>query len=54
MPLSVGSARSVRLVATYPRRSRERNRRSRAWVLGYQKHPILHAEWLYMDLEPRT
>lgn len=34
--------------------SRERNQMIRPWVLGYKKHPILHAEWLYMDLEPRT
>jgi len=33
--------------------SRERNQLIRPWVLGYKKHPILHAEWLYMDLEPR-
>ncbi len=25
----------------------------RPWVLGFKKHPILHAEWQYMDLEPR-
>ena len=34
--------------------SRERNQMIRPWVLGYKKHPILHAEWRYMDLEPRT
>jgi ABC-type transport system substrate-binding protein len=34
--------------------SRERNQLIRPWVLGYKKHPILHAEWLYMDLAPRN
>jgi hypothetical protein len=33
--------------------SRERNQLIRPWVQGYKKHPILHAEWQYMDLEPR-
>lgn len=33
--------------------SRERNQLIRPWVQGYKKHPILHAEWPYMDLEPR-
>ena len=33
--------------------SRERNQMIRPWVLGFKKHPILHAEWQYMDLEPR-
>ena len=33
--------------------SRERNQLIRPWVKGYKKHPILHAEWQYMDLEPR-
>lgn len=33
--------------------SRERNQLIRPWVQGYKKHPILHAEWSYMDLEPR-
>ncbi len=33
--------------------SRERNQLIRPWVLGFKKHPILHAEWQYMDLEPR-
>ena len=33
--------------------SRERNQLIRPWVLGYKKHPILHGEWLYMDLAPR-
>ena len=22
-------------------------------VVGYKKHPILHAEWAYIDVEPR-
>jgi ABC-type transport system substrate-binding protein len=34
--------------------SRERNQLLRPWVKGYKKHPILNAEFLYMDLEPRT
>ena len=33
--------------------SRERNQLIRPWVIGYKKHPILHGEWLYMDLAPR-
>jgi ABC-type transport system substrate-binding protein len=33
--------------------SRERNQLIRPWVLGYKKHPILHAEWQYMDLDPK-
>ncbi len=33
--------------------SRERNQLIRPWVLGYKKHPIMNAEWVYMDLEPR-
>ena len=33
--------------------SRERNQMIRPWVMGYKKHPILHGEWLYMDLAPR-
>jgi ABC-type transport system substrate-binding protein len=32
--------------------SRERNQLIRPWVKGYKKHPILHAEWQYLDLEP--
>jgi ABC-type oligopeptide transport system substrate-binding subunit len=31
--------------------SRERNQMIRPWVKGYKKHPILHAEWMYMDLD---
>jgi ABC-type transport system substrate-binding protein len=33
--------------------SRERNQLFRPWVLGFKKHPILHAEWQYMDIGPR-
>ena len=33
--------------------SRERNQLIWPWVKGYKKHPILHAEFVYMDLEPR-
>ncbi|MEP7183489.1 MAG: ABC transporter substrate-binding protein [Betaproteobacteria bacterium] len=32
----------------------ERNQLIRPWVKGYKKHPILHGEFVYMDLEPRT
>ena len=34
--------------------SRERNQLLRPWVKGYKKHPILHAEFQFMDLGPRT
>lgn len=34
--------------------SRERNQLLRPWVKGYKKHPILHTEFQFMDLEPRT
>jgi hypothetical protein len=34
--------------------SRERNQLIRPWVMGYKKHPILHAEWVYMDVGPRS
>jgi len=33
--------------------SRMRNELLRPWVLGYKRHPILAAEWQYLDLEPR-
>ncbi len=33
--------------------SRERNQLIWGWTKGYKKHPILHAEWAYMDLEPQ-
>jgi ABC-type transport system substrate-binding protein len=32
---------------------RVRNWVSQPWVLGFKKHPILNAEWLYMDVVPR-
>jgi ABC-type transport system substrate-binding protein len=32
--------------------SRLRNQLIRPWVLGYKKHPILHAEWQYIDIDP--
>ena len=31
--------------------SRERNQMIRPWVKGYKKHPILNAEFVYMDLD---
>ena len=33
--------------------SRLRNQLIRPWVKGYKSHPILHATWPYIDLEPR-
>ncbi len=33
--------------------SRYRNVLQQPYVIGYRKHPVLHAEWLYIDLEPR-
>ncbi|MCL2309397.1 MAG: ABC transporter substrate-binding protein [Proteobacteria bacterium] len=32
--------------------SRERNMLIRPWVLGYKKHPILSATWIYLDIDP--
>jgi len=32
--------------------SRERKQLLRPWVKGFKKHPILQAEWIYMDIEP--
>ncbi|MDR2174090.1 MAG: ABC transporter substrate-binding protein [Burkholderiales bacterium] len=32
--------------------SRERNMLIRPWVLGFKKHPILNATWLYLDIDP--
>ena len=32
--------------------SRYRNMLAQPWVLGYRKHPILHAEWQYIDVAP--
>jgi ABC-type transport system substrate-binding protein len=34
--------------------SRLRNQLIRPWVMGYKKHPILNAEWMYLDLAPRS
>ncbi len=33
--------------------SRYRNMLAQPWVLGFKKHPILHAEWQYIDVAPR-
>jgi ABC-type transport system substrate-binding protein len=33
--------------------SRYRNMLTQPWVLGYRKHPIVHAEWQYIDVAPR-
>ena len=32
--------------------SRERNQLLWPWVLGYKKHPVLQAEFVYMDIAP--
>jgi hypothetical protein len=34
--------------------SRIRNTLLQPHVIGYRKHPVLHAEWLYIDLAPRA
>ncbi|MBV2235469.1 MAG: ABC transporter substrate-binding protein [Sterolibacterium sp.] len=31
--------------------TRQRTQLIRPWLLGYKKHPILHAEWMYLDIE---
>ena len=33
--------------------SRYRNMLAQPWVLGFKKHPILHAEWQYIDVAPK-
>ncbi len=33
--------------------SRYRNMLAQPWVLGFKKHPILHAEWQYIDVSSR-
>jgi ABC-type transport system substrate-binding protein len=33
--------------------SRYRNVLLQPYVLGYKKHPVMHAEWMYMDIAPR-
>jgi oligopeptide transport system substrate-binding protein len=33
--------------------SRYRNMLAQPWVLGFKKHPILHAEWRFIDVAPR-
>ncbi len=32
--------------------SRERRWLIRPWVRGFKRHPILHAQWQYMDIQP--
>jgi ABC-type transport system substrate-binding protein len=34
--------------------SRYRNMLAQPWVLGYRKHPILHAEWQFIDVAPKN
>ncbi len=49
--------RMARLIEVYaPWRldlARVRNMLTQPWVKGYRKHPILHAEWLYMDIDEK-
>jgi hypothetical protein len=33
--------------------ARERNQLLWPWVQGYKKHPVLNAEFVYMDIAPR-
>jgi ABC-type transport system substrate-binding protein len=44
--LEVDTAQSLQV-------ARVRNELLRPWVKGYKKHPILQAEWQYVDVEPR-
>jgi oligopeptide transport system substrate-binding protein len=50
-------AEMAKIIETYaPWRldiSRYRNMLAQPWVLGFKKHPILHAEWQYIDVAPR-
>jgi oligopeptide transport system substrate-binding protein len=32
--------------------ARYRNMLAQPWVIGYKKHPILHQEWQYIDIDP--
>jgi ABC-type transport system substrate-binding protein len=34
--------------------SRMRNELLRPWIKGYKKHPILQADWQYLDVEPHA
>ena len=34
--------------------SRYRNMLTQPWVIGYRKHPILHSEWQFVDVQPRN
>jgi hypothetical protein len=34
--------------------SRYRNTLLQAHVVGYKKNPILHADWLYIDLDKKA
>jgi hypothetical protein len=31
--------------------SRYRNMLMQPWVMGFKKHPALHQEWMYIDLD---
>ncbi len=34
--------------------SRYRNMLMQPYVIGFKKHPVLHQEWMYIDLEPKA
>jgi oligopeptide transport system substrate-binding protein len=34
--------------------SRYRNVLQQPHVVGYKKHPVMHAEWLYIDFDPKA
>jgi ABC-type transport system substrate-binding protein len=40
--------------ALKPSVARNRNMVMQPWVLGFKKHPILLADWLYIDVEAKT
>ena len=33
--------------------ARYRNMLAQPYVIGYKKHPIMHSEWIYIDVEKR-
>ena len=47
----------VRLIEVYAPTiigyARYRNMLAQAYVIGYKKHPIMHSEWIYIDIEKR-
>jgi ABC-type oligopeptide transport system substrate-binding subunit len=34
--------------------SRYRNVLQQPYVIGYKKHPVMHSEWQYIDLDPKA